>query len=97
MNGLKHPDAGELDLHVQIRTPEAALVWAEKCVALVKDARVKSVFAGTVDEQRSAYAVFLLRQGSAKGIIMALMRTGFLTPAQYDALNKQILALNTGV
>jgi hypothetical protein len=92
---VKHPDAkNEIDMHVRITTSDEAVRWCEKLAEHVEAARTESIFATTIPDARTAYGVFVLRQGSALGTMLALLRTGFLSATQYDALKARVLATN---
>jgi hypothetical protein len=92
---VNHPDAkSEIDMHVRITTSEEAVRWCEKLAEHVEAARAESIFAVSIPDARTAYGVFILRQGSALGTMLALLRTGFLNATQYEALRKRVLATN---
>lgn len=84
------------DPGVYLESQSQAVEWMEELVAGVELARVQCDVTYpdnkiTMQEQRKAYRVFLIRHGAALGTVMALYRCRKLTDNAYKRLRQRVV------
>lgn len=79
----------------RIDTTEQATAWVEENIIDVEHARALCDVQTTPEAMRKAWSAWMVKHGSALGILMALHRCGRLSDLGYNTLRARVMATMT--